>query len=250
MLYNRTSRAALTPSGCWQSFRLRCRSRWSVAKLPSLRIGLCLSRSVKLQSWCPSFSNGATGASPVQQYGGRAETPGAPLTALPPVVRHWLGMNQYPKQFRSIVFEPNLERCLNIVHSRKRHIVGQSAVAGNIKPRAYLLELEFVHVHHVGKLLHDILEPLFQFRLANNLLSRFNCRWLTFDMRQDGRDFRDLGAHLRFQSGNFIVRLLHAELLIEFQMLFHMQLPIQVLHADVMHVEVVAGSHGADAVKN
>ena len=69
-------------------------------------------------------------------------------------------------------------------------------------------------------------------------------------MREDGRNFRDLAAHLRFQPGNFVVRLLHAELLVEFQMLFHVQLPVQVLHADVVHIEVVAGSDGADAVEN
>src|SRR5208337_3012089 len=70
---------------------------------------------------------------------------------LPPVIRHRLRMNQYPEQLRRIVFEANLERCLNVVHSRKRHIVGQRAMAGNIQPRAHLLELEFVHVHHLGK---------------------------------------------------------------------------------------------------
>ncbi len=33
-------------------------------------------------------------------------------------------------------------------------------------------------------------------------------------------------------------------------MLFHMQLAVQILHADVVQVEVVARSYGADAVEN
>ena len=69
-------------------------------------------------------------------------------------------------------------------------------------------------------------------------------------MRKDGRDLRNLGAHLRFQAGHFIVSVLHAELFVEFEMLLHMQMSIQILHADVVHVEVVASGDGPDAVEN
>src|SRR6266851_9862145 len=175
---NRTKRAALTPSGCWRFSRFRHPSRSSVVKMPTLRNGPCPSNSVKLQSLRLSSyntlrltNNGATGVSRacpersrrVLQHGGRAGTPGSPLAGLTPVIRHGLGMNQNPEQFRRVVFEADLERCLNVVHSGKQHIVGKRAVTGNIKPRTHLLELEFVHVHHLGKLLHNILKPLFQF---------------------------------------------------------------------------------------
>src|SRR6266481_9860820 len=117
-----------------------------------------------LQSWRLSFSNSCLtmerrASSPVRRYGGRAGTPGSPPASLTPVIRYWLGMNQHPEQLRRVVFEADLERCLNVVPSGKRHIVGQRAVTGNIEPPAHFLELKFVHIHHVGKLLHNILEP-------------------------------------------------------------------------------------------
>src|SRR5271166_5516746 len=80
-------------------------------------------------------------------------------------------MDEHAKQLRGVVFEADLERCLYVVHSRQRHIVGQCAVAGNIEPGAHLLALELVYVHHLGKFLHDVFQALFQLRLANNLLS-------------------------------------------------------------------------------
>src|SRR6202142_4007664 len=107
-----------------------------------------------------------------------------------------------------------------------------------------------MHVDHIGKFLHYIFEVLLQFRLANDLFSGFDGGRFTFDMGKDGCDLRDLGAHFGFQAGNFVVCLFHAETLVEFQMLFDVQLAIQILHADVMHVEVVARSHSANAVEN
>src|ERR1039458_993983 len=49
----RTNRAAPTPSGCWQSSRVRHPSRPSAVKLPTLRIFLCPSNLLKLRSLCP-----------------------------------------------------------------------------------------------------------------------------------------------------------------------------------------------------
>ena len=44
--------------------------------------------------------------------------------------------------------------------------------------------------------------------------------------------------------------LFQAQVLVEFEVLLYMQLSQKVLHADVMHVEVVAGGNGAYAVEN
>src|SRR5208337_594500 len=49
---NRTNRVALTPWECWRISRLPYPSRSSAVKLPTLRIDLCPSSSLKLQSWC------------------------------------------------------------------------------------------------------------------------------------------------------------------------------------------------------
>ena len=107
-----------------------------------------------------------------------------------------------------------------------------------------------MHIHHLGKFLHNILEPLLQFRLTNNFFPSLNGRGLAFNVRQDGCDLWNFRAHLPFEACHFIVRLLHTELLVEFQMLLHVQLAVQILHADVVNVKVMARGHGADAIEN
>ena len=61
-------------------------------------------------------------------------------------------------------------------------------------------------------------------------------------------------APLRFISASSashaIVRILQRHLLVQFQMLLHVQSPSKILHADLVHIEIVAGRHGADAVEN
>ncbi len=159
-------------------------------------------------------------------------------------------MNQDLKKLRRIVFEANLQRRLHVMHTRKRHIVGQRAMARDIKPGTDFLELKLVDVNHFRKFLHNLFEPLFQFGLENNLLTRFDRCRLAFNMGENGRNFRNLGAHLGFEARHFIVRLFHAEALIEFEVLLYVQLTVQVLHADVMYVEIVSSRDCANPIEN
>ena len=52
--------------------------------------------------------------------------------------------------------------------------------------------------------------------------------------------------HLRFQPGDAVVRFLQAEALVELDVLLDVQPAVEVLHADVMHVEIVARGDGAN----
>ena len=60
-------------------------------------------------------------------------------------------MDQDAEQFWRVVLETDLERRLHVVHARKRHIVGQGAVAGNIEPGTNSFKLEFVDVRDFGE---------------------------------------------------------------------------------------------------
>ena len=65
-------------------------------------------------------------------------------------------MDQHPEKFGRVVLEADLELSLDVMHTRKRHLVGQRAVARDIKAGAHSLELEVMQVHYFGKFLHDI----------------------------------------------------------------------------------------------
>src|ERR1700730_15270490 len=120
----------------------------------------------------------------------------------------------------------------------------------SIQPGSHSLELKFVNVQHIGEFTHNILEPLLECGFAHNFFASFNGRWLALDVRQDSGDLRNLASHFRFQPCDFIMRLLHAETFVQLQMLFDVQLSIEVLDADVVNVKVVARGYSADTIKD
>src|SRR5690242_3541071 len=93
------------------------------------------------------------------------------------------------------------------------------------------------------------LEPSFEVAIFPNLVPRLNGRRLAFDVGEDGGDFRHFATNFRFQGGYAVMRLQQAELFVQFQVLLHVQLTTQVLHAHVVDVQVVAHGHRADAVE-
>src|ERR1700757_529042 len=92
------------------------------------------------------------------------------------------------------------------------------------------------------------LKPPFKIRVTIDLLSRFDGGGLTFDVSEGGGDLGDFFANLIFHGTDSIVRFFEGELLVHFYMLFDVQSAIEILDADVMDVQVVAGGDGADAV--
>src|SRR5208283_3505808 len=225
---SRTTRSAPTPSACSPSSRQRYPSPPRAANLPLLRTAPHPSISPLLQSLGLALS----------------------CSLLPPVVRYGLGMNQHAEQFRGILLKSDFKRRLHVVHSRKRHIVGQRAVAGNVKPIANPFELKLVDVTYFRKFPHHIAQPFLEPRLAHNLFAGFNRRRLALNVGENGRNLGDFRPHLSLQTGDFVMRLFHTELLIQFQMLFYVQFSCQILHADVMYVEVVVGRYRSNPVED
>ena len=68
-------------------------------------------------------------------------------------------------------------------------------------------------------------------------------------MGENAGNLADILLHLAFQARDAVVGLLQAEPFVEFHVLLHVQTAADVLHADVVHVEVVARGDRADAVE-
>ena len=84
----------------------------------------------------------------------------------------------------------------------------------------------------------------------HQFVAGFDGGGLALDVSEDGGNFRDILANLGFEHGHAVVGFLQAQAFVEFEVLFHVQVALEILHADVVHVEVVAGGHGADAIEN
>src|SRR5580704_17423934 len=69
-------------------------------------------------------------------------------------------------------------------------------------------------------------------------------------MSQDVVDFGHVVAHVSFEIGDLIVGAFEGHALVEFDVLLDVKAPGEILHADVVDIEVVAGSDGADTVKD
>ena len=74
----------------------------------------------------------------------------------------------------------------------------------------------------------------------------------TLDSRRFHHDVVDLGhvvAHVSFEIGDLIVGAFKGHALVEFDVLLDVKAPGEILHADVVDVQVVAGSDGANTVE-
>ena len=57
-------------------------------------------------------------------------------------------------------------------------------------------------------------------------------------------------ANLGFEDRYAVVGFLQAQAFVEFEVLLHVQMALEILHADVVHVEIVASGDGADAIED
>src|SRR5580704_16745236 len=105
-------------------------------------------------------------------------------------------------------------------------------------------------VKDFGKLCSHGFQSLFEPRIADQLLGGFDGGGLALDVGQDVGDFRNIATHVRFELGYLIVGLFESHAFVKLNMLLHVQVPGQILHADVMHVQIPVGGDGANAVKN
>src|SRR5664279_3922402 len=83
----------------------------------------------------------------------------------------------------------------------------------------------------------------------HHAVAGFDGSGLTLDVSQDARYFGNVAPHLAFQPCDPVVSVLERHALIQFNMLLHMQRAMDVLHTDVVDVEIVPGGHGANAIE-
>ena len=107
-----------------------------------------------------------------------------------------------------------------------------------------------MHVHDFRELGDDGLQAPFQAAISYHFISAFNRRRFAFDVSQDGGDFRYIPPNLRFQERYPVVSLQQSKPLIQLQMLFDVKTPTQILHADIVHIEIVPRRHGPNAVED
>ena len=86
--------------------------------------------------------------------------------------------------------------------------------------------------------------------VADQLVAGFDGGGLALDVGEDVGDFGHVAAHVGFQFGDLIMGALQGHAFVEFDVLFDVEATREILHADVVDVEVVAGGDGANAVEN
>jgi len=123
-------------------------------------------------------------------------------------------------------------------------------VAGEIEAIPDATDFYVVHVDDFRKAGGDGLEFLFQCGVGDFFLTRLDGRGLAFDVGEDGDDFGNFSANLRFELGYAVMSFLSSKVLVEFEVLLDVQFAFEILHADVVHVDVVARGDGADAVED
>ena len=69
-------------------------------------------------------------------------------------------------------------------------------------------------------------------------------------MGEDGRNFRHIAADLGFEQSDAVMSFLQAQVLVQFKVLLNVEMAMQVLHTDIMYVEILARRHGTNLVKN
>jgi len=144
----------------------------------------------------------------------------------------------------------NFEFGLNVVNPRERQIIGERAMAGDVKASANFLDLDVVHVDNLRKLHGERFQTALEGGVAYRLVARFDGGGFTFDVGEDVPDLPYIVAHVGFEFGHLIVGVLQCHALVQFNMLLDMEFAREILHADVVDVQVVAGSDGANTVED
>src|ERR1700688_1502870 len=123
-------------------------------------------------------------------------------------------------------------------------------MARNVHASADTLDDELVNVKNFGKLRGNGFQAMFQFSIAHQFVWLFDGRRFALDVSENVGNLRDVTAHVGFQFGDLVMRFFEGHALVEFNMLLHVQPTVEILDADVVHVEIVIGSDRADAVED
>src|SRR5579862_2384427 len=120
----------------------------------------------------------------------------------------------------------------------------------DVDAATHALDENFVHVQDLWELRGNGFQPPFQFRVVQQFVAGLDGGRFALDMGEDGRYFRNILSNLRLEDSDAVVGFFQAQAFVEFEVLLDVQVSGEILHADIVHIEVVARGHGADAIEN
>src|ERR1700733_14366418 len=158
-------------------------------------------------------------------------------------------MNQHAEQLGSGLLEVDFEFGLDLVDAHQREMISDGAMARNVEAPAHARDYEFVNVQDVGGFRGNNLQPTLQFRVVHLFFRFLDGGGLALDVGEDGCDFGHVVANVGLEFSDLIVGSLESHPFVQFDVLLDMKLAIEILHRDVVDVEIVASGNGADAIK-
>ncbi len=107
-----------------------------------------------------------------------------------------------------------------------------------------------MHVEDLRKLRSDGSQAMLEFRIAYEFFGLLDGGWFALNVRHDFGDLRDVLAHIGFKFGDLVVSLFEAHALIQFDMLLDVEAAVEVLHADVVDIEIPVSRDAANAIED
>src|SRR5438876_5929747 len=107
-----------------------------------------------------------------------------------------------------------------------------------------------MQVEDLRKFCDDFTQFSLQLGIFLDFVAKLDGVRLAFDVSEYRRDLRHARADLSLESGHNVMRLLQRKMLLEFQMLLHVQKATQFLNADIVNIEVVSCGDRAYAIKD
>ena len=159
-------------------------------------------------------------------------------------------MNQHAKQIRRSL----LKRISSSVCTSCTRESGRSSAnvqwQETYKPAAHPFDLDLVQVKELREVGHNGLQCLLQFQIARNLVAGLDGRRLTLNVGQDRRNLRHVFADFRLQLRDPVVGLPSKRGPHPARDAARRAIGLQVLHADIVDIEVLPSRDGAHAVEN
>src|ERR1700733_1545909 len=163
-----------------------------------------------------------------------------------------LGVDEEGGDLGAVEFEGVLQRGDDLVDAGHGEIVGQGAVTVDLDAVGSVVvaagDEDFVDVEDLGEGLGGAAEADFELAVALERGGTLDGGGLAFDVGEDGGDLGDLAADVGFELRYESVGGGERHGFADFEMLFDVELVVELLDGNVVDVEVGAGGDGADAV--
>ena len=166
------------------------------------------------------------------------------------VVAYWFGVDEDAVDFGGFEFELVFEAGDDVVDVLHLEGVGEGAVAGDVEAVADASDDDVVDVEDLGEALGGVAEVGLDLAVALDADRRLDGRGLALDVGEDGVDLWDFVADLVFDAADEFVGLAEGHGLVDFDVLFDVELAVDRLHGDVVKDDVVARGDGADLVED